>query len=105
MWRPPWTFVERLDTTPEAAARERDWWLGLTGAQRAQWWLRRNAEFEALQIDLLMQRHPGISRQEARARWVEQTYAGTCDAGFLAKAAAAIRAWGADVERSSVARR
>jgi hypothetical protein len=90
----PWTPVEKRDTTPEAAAHHREWWLGLTPVERLTWWLRRAHSTDTLRLNLIRQRNPGASEAELIALWTEETYRHSLDPAFLAKALAAIRARG-----------
>jgi hypothetical protein len=82
------------DTRPEIAEQERAWWEGLDGESRLEWWSRRQSLFARNRYNLLARRNPGASDAELMALWVEETYRGTVDPGFLARACAAIRARG-----------
>ena len=74
------------------AARHREWWLGLAGAERLQLMLDlANAGIEA-RMSLLRQEHPDASEAELTAIWTEERYRDSLPADFLARAVAAIRA-------------
>ena len=86
-----WNSVAPADTTPEAHAQYEAWWQGLSGSERATWWLQRVHQMDQLRMKLLSDRNPGVSQAELMARWTEETYRGTVDAGSLARACEAIR--------------
>jgi len=46
---------------------------------------------DQLRMKLLSDRNPGVSQAELMALWTEETYRGSVDAGFLARACEAIR--------------
>lgn len=89
-----WTPAVPRDTTPEAAAIEHARWQALTGEERVAAWAQRQHVANLHRYNLLARRNPGASDAELMALWVEETYRGTVDAGFLARACAAIRARG-----------
>ena len=78
------------------AARYREWWLGLTPAERATWWLRRANTTDRLRFNLIRERNPGAPESELTALWTEETYGHSLAPAFLANALAAIRARGDD---------
>ncbi len=86
-----WTHVAKRDTTNEAEAVGLTWWLDLSGADRAAWWMTRTRLFDELRYNVIRQRHPGASDAELTALWTEETYRETVASDFLAKVVAAIR--------------
>ena len=63
----------------------------MSGAERAEWWLRRIGEMSDLRLHMLRQRNPGASDAELLALWTEQTYRGSVDDDYLARVCTAIR--------------
>ena len=89
--RNSWTPVVPHDTTPEAAARQREWWLGLSEGERLQFMLDlTNAGIEA-RMGVLREEHPDASEAELTAIWTEERYRDSLPADFLARAVQAIR--------------
>ena len=70
----------------------RAWWLGLSGAERALWWLRRMQLVHQLRYDLLQRAHPAAPDHAIRALWVEMTYRDHTDPEYLKRVVAAMRA-------------
>lgn len=89
-----WTPAVPRDTAPEAAAIEHARWQALSGEERVAAWAGRQHLANLHRYNLLARRNPGASDAELMALWVEETYRGTVDPGFLARACAAIRAGG-----------
>ena len=73
------------------AARHREWWLGLSGAERLQCMLDlANMGIEA-RMSTLREQHPSASDAELTAIWTEERYRDSLPSDFLARAVAAIR--------------
>ena len=83
------------DTTPEAAAIAHARWQALSGVERVSAWSDRMHLANMHRYNLIARRNPGASDAELMALWVEETYRGTVDPAFLARACEAIRARGA----------
>ena len=79
------------DTTPEFAAIEERWWMGLTGTERIEWWQRRQFLFASNRFNQIAARNPGASYGEIMALWAEETYRDSADPRFLAFACNALR--------------
>jgi len=76
------------------AARQQEWWLGLSEAERLRSMLDlANAGIEA-RMSMLRNEHPDASEAELTAIWTEERYRDSLPADFLARAVAAIRARG-----------
>ena len=89
--RNSWTPVVPHDTTPEAAARQREWWLGLSEGERLQFMLNlTNAGIEA-RMGVLREEQRDASEAELTAIWTEERYRDSLPADFLARAVQAIR--------------
>lgn len=87
-----WTPVEKRDTTPDVAERQRQWWLGLAPEERVAWMMDFTQAINEVRYGALRQRHPDATPAELDALWVEETYRDSLDPEFLARAADAIRA-------------
>ncbi len=96
-WRP----VEKRDTTPDVAARQREWWLGLSGGERLTWMFDFVHEHNTARYEAIRRRNPEASAAELTALWTEETYRDRLPADFLARALAAIRERGASLAGDS----
>lgn len=74
------------------AERQREWWLGLTGAERLQFMLDLANKGIQARMGVLRREHPEASEAELTAIWTEERYRDSLDPEFLARACAAIRA-------------
>lgn len=73
------------------AARHREWWLRLSGAERLQSMLDlANMGIEA-RMCTLREQYPDASEAELTAIWTEERYRDSLPADFLARAVKAIR--------------
>lgn len=66
----------------------------MTGVERMERMLLWGHELDLMRYEFIRSRHPGAAEAELMALWTEQTYRGSVDPGFLARACAAIRATG-----------
>lgn len=71
--------------------------MGLSGAERIEWWRRRQYLFASNRFNQIAARHPGATHGELMALWTRETYGSSLDPGFLEMACAAMRdCWDAD---------
>jgi len=76
----------KRDTTPEFAALEERWWMGLTGVERIEWWQRRQRLFAVNRYNQIRARHPEATHGELMALWLEDQYGDSLNPRFLAGA-------------------
>ena len=86
-----WTLPIPRDTTPEVARRQREWWLGLTPAQRYAYVNERKARARQVRETMIRKLHPGASDAELDAIWVGEVYKDDLDPAFLRAAQEFIR--------------
>ena len=86
-----WAPAIPKDTRPEFADQYNRWWLGLSGPERADWWLRRTRTFGAARYRRIRQADPDASEPEILARWTEETYRESVPAERLARLCELIR--------------
>ncbi len=77
------------------AARQREWWLGLSGGERLTWMFEFVHERNTARYEAIRARNPELSDGELTALWTEETYRDRLPADFLARALAVIRERGA----------
>lgn len=80
-----WTLPRKGDTTPEFADIQERWWMGLTGAERVEWWRRRQYLFASNRFNQVAARNPGATHGELMALWTEETYRESLAPAVLAR--------------------
>ena len=69
-----WPLPIPLDTTPEAARLQRDWWLGMTPEGRLEFMEEHKSSINAVRFQRFRRLSLGASDAEVYAIWLGDTY-------------------------------
>ncbi len=87
-----WTPVERRDTRPEVAEKQRELWLAMSGVERATEVLRWGHTLNCIRYERIRGANPGASEREVLALYTEETYRDSVSPERLADLSVRIRA-------------